>query len=188
MLRTKIKKDIRLRVLPSLITYTNMILGITAIWLSFTLDIKNIKISCILVIMAAVADKIDGLVARKLNLTSKFGKELDTLCDLVSFGLAPIIIWWHLNPNNYEVLEMVVSLLFIGAGIFRLARFNVEKDDNYIIGLPITIAGSIVVFKLFIDINYRFQSGTWLFNENIVLLTLLSIFMVSRIRIKRPNI
>ncbi|GFN34639.1 flippase-like domain-containing protein [Tepidimicrobium xylanilyticum] len=187
MLKVQIKED-KKYFLPSLITYTNMLFGIIAIWLSSTREVKNIKVSCILVILAAIVDKIDGLVARKFNLTSSFGRELDSLCDLLSFGLAPVVIWWNLNGGYLKMLELVISILFVGAGIFRLARFNIDEDYEYIKGLPITLAGSFFAIKHLIDINYRIQSNIPLFNENVIILTLLSVFMVSRFRIKRPSI
>ena len=174
--------------LPSLITYSNMVLGMVAIYISKTSNIKMIKIGCILVLIAAITDKLDGFVARKLNMSSEFGKELDSLCDIVSFGLAPVIIGWNMKNGGINILEIITSIIFIGAGIFRLARFNTSKDKIHIIGLPITIAGAIMVLKYLIDIKLRPNLIGLKLYDNIILMLILSFLMVSKFKVKKPNI
>ena len=74
-----------------------MSLGAIAIFISTNNTPVNIKIAALLVVIAGITDKLDGYVARKLRITSKFGRELDSLSDLVSFGMAPIVLWWNIN-------------------------------------------------------------------------------------------
>ena len=189
MLKAESKKCRKYYILPATITYINMFLGAIAVFISNTTDTNRIKLACVLVLLATITDKIDGFVARKLNMTSEFGKELDSLCDLVSFGLAPIIIGYNIHGNYLGITEIIVYLLFIGTGIFRLARFNIEKDTSNIIGLPITLAGGILVMKYTIDINYRITKSIMdLSYENLVIIIILSLLMVSTFKVKKPNI
>lgn len=169
--------------LPSAVTYTNMVLGTIAIYVSSIKDVRMIKIACILILLAAVSDKLDGFVARRLNMSSEFGKELDSLCDVVSFGLAPTIIGWNIVEGNLNLVGIIVSLIYIGAGIFRLARFNITKDEKHIIGMPITIAGSIMALKYLIDISFDID-----IINNFALMIILSILMVSKFKFKKPRI
>ncbi|WMM24639.1 CDP-diacylglycerol--serine O-phosphatidyltransferase [Tissierella sp. MB52-C2] len=189
MLKAESREHRKYYVLPAMITYFNMFLGAIAIFISNTTDMNKIKMACVLILLAAITDKMDGFIARKLNMTSEFGRELDSLCDLVSFGLAPTIIGLNIHGNYLGLLEIAVSLLFIGTGIFRLARFNIEKETCYIIGLPITIAGGILVAKYIIDINYRImESSLNLSYENLIITIILSFLMISTFRVKKPNI
>lgn len=187
ILKSKSKDFNKLYIIPNVITYSNMILGAIAIFISIIGNRHNLKIASLLIITAGVMDKLDGYIARKLNIASKFGKELDSLCDLVSFGIAPVILWWNINTGKLGLIEMIGSIIFIGAGIFRLAKFNITKDQGYIIGLPITIAGMIMAIKHFIDISYRIGNRDYMINlENLLLMFLLSLFMISKFRIKKP--
>lgn len=190
MLETSTKKDKKYYIVPAAITYLNMSFGGMAILISITTDIKKMKIGSILLLLAAITDKLDGFIARKYGMTSEFGKELDSLCDLVSFGIAPIIIGWNVGIKDLGIVGGIGALIFIGSGIFRLARFNVEEENRYIIGLPITIGGGIMSIKYIIDITYRLRSNNpiILSYENIILIIIISILMISNIRFKKPDI
>ena len=74
----------RIFVLPAIITYSNLFLGILAIMFANSKDLESLKLASILLILAAISDKLDGYVARKLNMTSEFGKQLDSLSDIIS--------------------------------------------------------------------------------------------------------
>lgn len=178
----------KLQILPNTITYANMALGAAAIFISANSTPVNVKIASILILIAGLTDKLDGYVARKLGVSSSFGKELDSLCDLVSFGVAPVALWWNINKGLLGVGEVIVSLFFIGGGIFRLARYNITEEEKYIVGLPITIAGMAMGGKHLLDIIYRFKFvGVSTINiENIIIMAVLSILMVSSLRVKKP--
>ena len=175
-------------ILTNAISYANMSLGAIAIFISTNNTPINIKIASILILLAGATDKLDGYLARKLGVTSKFGKELDSFSDLVSFGIAPVVLWWNMNKGLLGIAEVLTSLFFIGGAIFRLARYNLAKEEKYIVGLPITIAGMLVGGKHLLDISHRldFIGGSTINIENILIMVLLSILMVSRFKIKKP--
>ncbi|MFY9279587.1 MAG: CDP-diacylglycerol--serine O-phosphatidyltransferase [Caldicoprobacterales bacterium] len=177
----------KLHILPSAITYVNMSLGAIAIFISTNNTPVNIKIAALLVVIAGITDKLDGYVARKLRITSKFGRELDSLSDLVSFGMAPIVLWWNINNGLLGIREITVSLLFIGGGIFRLARYNISTDERYIIGLPITVAGMVMGGKHLLDTVYRLKlvSQSTINLENTFIIVLLSLLMISSFKVKK---
>ncbi len=185
MIKSKLKNKIY--VIPTALTYLNMLFGLTGLLVSMRGDLESIKLGAMLVLLGAFSDKLDGYVARKTGTTSDFGRELDSLCDLVSFGLAPIIIGWNFGMASFGSGYIIASILFIGCGIFRLARYNVEDGGSYIIGLPITIAGGVLVFKYIIDVLYRLNNPN-MFSENLVLINILSLLMILRFKIKKPNI
>jgi CDP-diacylglycerol--serine O-phosphatidyltransferase len=99
------------------------------------------------IVAAAVFDLLDGRVARMTRSTSEFGAQLDSLCDLISFGMAPgmLLYLWALQP--FGRIGWLVSFFFVACGALRLARFNVQKtvlNPAYFQGLPIPMAAGIV--------------------------------------------
>jgi CDP-diacylglycerol--serine O-phosphatidyltransferase len=105
------------------------------------------------IIAACIFDMMDGRIARLAKATSQFGVEYDSLCDLVSFGVAPgvLLFQWALQP--YDRLGWLAAFLFVACGALRLARFNVNTDvvpKNYFQGLPIPMAaGMVATFVIF---------------------------------------
>jgi CDP-diacylglycerol--serine O-phosphatidyltransferase len=135
-------------VLPNLVTTANLFFGFFAI-------IQAIKgeflFAAYAIVAAAFFDQLDGRVARMTHSTSQFGAEYDSLCDLVSFGVAPALMLylWALYP--FGRLGWVVSFLFTACGALRLARFNVQKniiEKAYFQGLPIPMAAGIVASSI----------------------------------------
>ncbi|HHX18752.1 MAG TPA: CDP-diacylglycerol--serine O-phosphatidyltransferase [Clostridium sp.] len=175
--------------IPNIITFINLSLGLTAILLAVnsTSSSSNLIYSCLLIMVAAVTDRLDGKVARFFKVTSDFGKELDSLSDLVSFGVAPIVIAWEITFIHFGILGYVLSLLFALSGAYRLARFNISNLENVFMGLPITIAGTLLtivnLYNYFAQINMRYT------NTNATLTVIITIFlsflMVSKISIKK---
>ncbi|MEI7027636.1 CDP-diacylglycerol--serine O-phosphatidyltransferase [Paenibacillus sp. y28] len=129
--------------IPSLFTVGNLFLGIIAIILVFN---DNAQFAAIMVIIAMLLDGLDGRVARALNAQSEFGKELDSLSDVISFGVAPAFIMYVVafqDMNN--ATSWIVTAIFPICGALRLARFNVvDGIPGYFIGLPIPAAGGIL--------------------------------------------
>jgi CDP-diacylglycerol--serine O-phosphatidyltransferase len=135
--------------IPSLFTVGNLFLGIIAIILAFNsgADNKNAELAAIMVIVAMLLDGLDGRVARALNAQSEFGKELDSLSDVISFGVAPAFIMYVVAFQTLEAsaLAWIVTAIFPICGALRLARFNVVTGmPGYFIGLPIPAAGSVL--------------------------------------------
>jgi len=163
--------------LPSLFTVANLFLGIVSIILVFN---DKPDIAAMMVIVAMLTDGLDGRVARALNVQSEFGKELDSLSDVISFGVAPAFITYaaglqELNP----AVAWMGTAIFPICGALRLARFNVKPGiPGYFVGLPIPAAGGVLAtMALF---QAELSGPILLFGELI-----LSFLMVSNI--KYPN-
>jgi CDP-diacylglycerol---serine O-phosphatidyltransferase len=105
----------------NILTVINMVMGLVSILLSIQSDFK---LSCLFIVIAALTDRFDGWVARRLNTTSKIGKYLDSNSDLISFGVAPGLLIYLSILNQFGIIGIVVSFLFIICGAFRLARYN----------------------------------------------------------------
>lgn len=163
--------------IPNLFTVGNLFLGIVAIILVFN---EKPDYAAMMVLIAMLLDGVDGRVARALNAQSEFGKELDSLSDVISFGVAPAFIMYvvafqELNP----AAAWIVTAIFPICGALRLARFNVKAGTpGYFIGLPIPAAGGVLcTLALFYkDIPVAVLLGSSL---------LLSYLMISNI--KYPN-
>jgi CDP-diacylglycerol--serine O-phosphatidyltransferase len=129
--------------LPSVFTVGNLFLGIASIILVFN---NKPEYAAIMVIVAMLLDGLDGRVARALNAQSEFGKELDSLSDVISFGVAPAFIMYVVAFSDMnEALAWIVTAIFPICGALRLARFNVISGvPGYFVGLPIPAAGGVL--------------------------------------------
>lgn len=106
-----------------------------------------IETACLSLLLAAVFDTFDGMVARAIGATSEFGKEYDSLADVVTFGCAPAVLVYAWGLQIFEKLGGGIAFLFLAAGSLRLARFNVltgKTDYRYFVGLPIP-AGALTL-------------------------------------------
>lgn len=166
------------RTFANVVTLLNIIFG--SLSLIYTLN-HDYKIAAILILVAVVMDGLDGKVARKLDAESEMGKELDSLCDLVSFGVAPaILLYSQVLHQHFILLSMLVTLLFIVCGALRLARFNVLNISEYFVGIPITISGMLLaaVSLLAIYINPVII---------IIIVFVLALLMVSNIKVPKAR-
>ncbi|MNI12698.1 CDP-alcohol phosphatidyltransferase [compost metagenome] len=132
--------------IPSMFTVGNLFLGVISIILVFNDQPER---AAVLVLVAMLLDGLDGRVARALNAQSEFGKELDSLSDVISFGVAPAFIMYVVAFNDPNVispaLTWIVTAIFPICGALRLARFNVVAGPpGYFIGLPIPAAGGVL--------------------------------------------
>ncbi|RIX47919.1 CDP-diacylglycerol--serine O-phosphatidyltransferase [Paenibacillus nanensis] len=129
--------------IPSLLTVGNLFLGIIAIILVFN---EKPEMAAVMVLIAMLLDGVDGRVARALNAQSEFGKELDSLSDVISFGVAPAFIMYVVAFQDLSpALAWIVTAIFPICGALRLARFNViTSHAGYFIGLPIPAAGGVL--------------------------------------------
>lgn len=105
--------------------------------------------SVLFIFIAAFLDRYDGKVARKYNQESELGKQLDSMGDIISFGVAPALLMYEVVLSNFGVTGMFMSIIYIVAGALRLARFNVMDSTGYFVGLPITAAGTLLTFSFF---------------------------------------
>jgi CDP-diacylglycerol--serine O-phosphatidyltransferase len=129
--------------IPNMFTIGNLFLGVIAIIMAFN-DEPNT--AALLVIIAMLLDGLDGRVARALNAQSEFGKELDSLSDVISFGVAPAFIMYQAAFQDVNpAMAWIVTAIFPICGALRLARFNVIAGiPGYFIGLPIPAAGGVL--------------------------------------------
>lgn len=169
-------------ILPNMMTTANLFCGFYSIIYSIKGDFKTAAIA---VVVAAIFDLLDGRLARLTHATSKFGAEYDSLCDLVSFGVAPAILMYQWALNPFGRFGMMASFLFAACGALRLARFNVQVgvvEKNYFQGLPIPMAAGIVAssYIAFDDLGWSPTEwrGTLLFS----MVVLLAMVMVSNFR------
>ena len=130
--------------IPNMFTFGNAALGISAI--VHTIN-GNITIGAFLLLIAMVFDFFDGFTARKLNVTSDIGKELDSLADAISFVTAPSLIIYmnYLSPSNWGI---IVSALIVIFGIYRLARFNIHGTTKYFVGIPTPLFALVTVILI----------------------------------------
>lgn len=131
------------RNIPNLFTLSNLLFGFLSIGLVLQQDFQN---AAILILAGMMLDSLDGRLARKLGVESTFGKELDSLADIVTFGVAPAVLIFSTTFNELDILGMVIAGLFPVFGAIRLARFNADKtpDNKYFTGVPITAAGGLI--------------------------------------------
>lgn len=131
------------RFIPNLCTSMNLVFGMCSILATYRGDLVW---GSIFILLALVADGLDGRTARFFGVSSEMGKEMDSLCDLGSFGIAPGFLAWAFVLHNYDLLGMAVVILFAVCGMWRLARFNVNADvvHGYFMGLAIPAGGNIV--------------------------------------------
>ena len=131
------------RFLPNLCTSMNLVFGMCSILSTYSGDLVW---GSIFILLALVADGLDGRTARFFGVSSEMGKEMDSLCDLGSFGIAPGFLAWAFVLHNYGLLGVAVVILFAVCGMWRLARFNVNASvvHGYFMGLAIPAGGNIV--------------------------------------------
>ena len=122
----------------------NLICGFSAIL------VADLHISTVLLLTGMFFDVIDGMVARMLKVQSQFGKELDSLADLVSFGVAPAYLYTLFSPVDHWVMYIPAFFILIGSAL-RLAIFNLRPPAKYFTGLP-TPASTFFLAGLFMGI------------------------------------
>ncbi|PGL71109.1 CDP-diacylglycerol--serine O-phosphatidyltransferase [Bacillus sp. AFS055030] len=154
--------------IPNLLTIGNLVCGV----LSITLNMSGlIMLSSILIFIAAIFDLFDGRVARKLKVNSEFGVELDSLADIVSFGVAPALLFHSISAPSF--LTSLAFILFPTMGALRLAKFSAKPTIGYFKGLPIPAAGLPLA-----GMGMFFYSNAWI-------TLILAFLMVSPIRFKK---
>jgi len=132
-------------VLPNLITTGNLFFGFFSIVKSLR---GEFHWAASALLLAAVFDVLDGRVARLTKTNSEFGVQYDSLCDLVSFGLAPAFLMYQYGLNSFGRIGWIACFLFLACGALRLARFNVQssigKASGDFTGLPIPMAAAVI--------------------------------------------
>ena len=143
-------------ILPNMLTLIGVCIGLTSI--RFALD-ERYEFAIIAIIIAAVIDGLDGRIARLIKGTSKVGKELDSLTDMISFGVAPAFIMYFWKLNELGRFGWLVCLIYVICVALRLARFNVNTGgdpswrDNFFEGVPSPAGGILVLTPLIFSMS-----------------------------------
>ena len=130
-------------ILPNTCTAANLFFGMLSILSTYE---GNFFYASIFILLALIADGLDGRIARALNAASELGKEMDSLCDLGSFGIAPAFLAYAFCMHNYGILGKAAAIIFALCGMWRLARFNVNTGvvHGFFMGLAIPAGGCII--------------------------------------------
>ena len=180
-----IKKNTSSSLLPNALTILGVCLGLSSI--KFALDL-NFQMAVITVGLAAILDTLDGRVARLVNATSKVGKELDSLTDVISFGVAPSFIMYFWSINEVGKFGWLFVLLYTVCCALRLARFNLttinENESwkiNFFEGVPSPAAAGLVLLPLIFSLSNLFEILN--IKELIQVLNLGNIFKTENIKV-----
>ncbi|MDQ4059616.1 MAG: CDP-diacylglycerol--serine O-phosphatidyltransferase [Pseudomonadota bacterium] len=179
-------RRIPLRVLvPNMVTLIALCSGLTAIRMSIEGRFEHAVIA---ILIAAVLDGVDGRLARLLRSTSRFGAELDSLADFVSFGVAPAILLYVWGFQEFKSLGWIVALVFAIAGGLRLARFNAALDQparplwqaDFFTGMPAPAGAVTVLLPIYLDFLGVQRTG-FVAGASLVYSLLIAFLMISRV-------
>ena len=192
------KKNKARVILPNMLTLIGVCIGLTSI--RFALD-GRFEFAIIAIILAAVIDGLDGRIARLIKGTSKVGKELDSLTDMISFGVAPAFIMYFWSLNTLGRFGWLVCLIYVICVALRLARFNVNSGqepswrDNFFEGVPSPAGGILVLTPLifsmtnfkFIPINYDIVVPIFFIATSFLLISKFPSYSFKKIVIQRKT-
>ena len=195
----KIVSDKKARIiLPNAITLIGVCIGLSSI--KFALDGK-FAIAVIAILIASLMDALDGRIARLIKGTSKMGKELDSLGDVISFGVAPAFIMYFWSLQYLDKLGWFVCLIYVVCVALRLARFNISSSeepswkDNFFEGVPSPAGGIIVLMPLILSfsgfgeffnkINYEILVPIFFIIVSILLISTIPTYSFKKIVIPR---
>ncbi len=195
MRRYKFKRELRrkpINVLASFITALSLYFGLVSMFLSMR---EKYDLAAFAILGAIICDMLDGTVARITKSVSEFGKEFDSLCDLVSFGVAPAVLTYHAYWREEQMAGSpegrtgaIIAIIFVVLGALRLARYNVYQSTQResFTGLPIPAAGgTIATFVLFVDYWKWNNVSFWVLGP---LTLVLAALMVSTVRYPKDRL
>ena len=175
------KSMIKLLSIADYITILNVIFGFLSLTMIF---IGEIQIAFSLILLAVLADGLDGVVARKTK-TKSLGEYFDSIADMVSFGIAPAFFVFSIYYSNCtcffnkNVLIFFVLIIYVSVSIIRLAAFPMMKNKSYFIGLPVPSSSIILIVLAYLEVELR------------VILTavfIISVLMISNIKFPKLDL
>ena len=183
-------------ILPNIFTLIGVCIGLSSIKFAFD---GNFTLSILAIIVAAIIDGLDGRIARLIQGTSKVGKELDSLTDIISFGVAPAFIMYFWKLNEIGRVGWLICLIYVICVALRLARFNVNSGqgplwkENFFQGVPSPAGGVIVLMPLiyslsdiqFLNLNYDLIVPILFVLVSILLISKLPTYSFKRISVPR---
>ena len=194
MIPEKMKNKRIQSVIPFLFTFANALFGFLSIIKTFEGDFIS---AAWCIVAAVVMDGLDGRMARYLGTEGELGLELDSLCDAVSFCLAPTVLLysWYLQDFGHTWLFMSAAGFYLCAGLFRLARFNVTEQDQkgFFFGLPTTIAAFFLIQFVFYEKWIAQGPFNFFLKEKVMvgMIAFVAFLMISSLRFpafKKPRI
>ena len=191
------KKNARM-ILPNMLTLIGVCIGLTSI--RFALD-EKFELAIIAIIFAALIDGLDGRIARLIKGTSKVGKELDSLTDMISFGVAPAFIMYFWKLNTLGRFGWLLCLVYVICVALRLARFNINSTqepswrDNFFEGVPSPAGGILVLTPLiislsgfdYIQLNYEIITPSFFILTSLLLISKFPTYSFKKIVIPRKT-
>ena len=183
-------------ILPNILTLFGVCIGLSSIKFAFD---GNFELAIIAVIIAGIIDGLDGRIARLIKATSKVGKELDSLTDVISFGVAPAFIMYFWSLVEIGRFGWLVSLIYVVCVALRLARFNISSGgepswkDNFFEGIPSPAGGVLVLMPLIysisdiqiFDVNYQIVVPTLFIIISILLISKIPTYALKKIVVPR---
>ena len=183
-------------ILPNMFTLVGVCIGLSSIKFAFD---EKFTLSVIAIIVAAIIDGLDGRIARLIQGTTKIGKELDSLTDVISFGVAPAFIMYFWKLNELGRIGWLICLIYVVCVALRLARFNVNSGqepswrDNFFEGVPSPAGGVLVLMPLIyslsdiqiLNINYDFFVPILFVAVSILLISKVPTYALKKISVPR---
>ncbi len=183
-------------ILPNMFTLVGVCIGLSSIKFAFD---EKFTLSVIAIIVAAIIDGLDGRIARLIQGTTKIGKELDSLTDVISFGVAPAFIMYFWKLNELGRIGWFICLIYVVCVALRLARFNVNSGqepswrDNFFEGVPSPAGGVLVLMPLIyslsdiqiLNINYDFFVPILFVVVSILLISKVPTYALKKISVPR---
>jgi len=183
-------------ILPNMFTLVGVCIGLSSIKFAFD---EKFTLSIIAIIVAAIIDGLDGRIARLIQGTTKIGKELDSLTDVISFGVAPAFIMYFWKLNELGRIGWLICLIYVVCVALRLARFNVNSGqepswrDNFFEGVPSPAGGVLVLMPLIyslsdiqiLNINYDFFVPILFVAVSILLISKAPTYALKKISVPR---
>ncbi len=170
-------------IIPNLFTLANLFCGFASIIACLEGDIER---AAVLILLAGLFDALDGVIARLVRSTSEFGVELDSLCDVVSFGVAPSVMLWVVFFHEWLNWGLLIASLPALMAVLRLARFNVQltsmEDKAYFRGMPVPAAALMIVSYITFTHGSGDIPAEWQPLTLIALVVLTSLAMVSSVK------
>tara|TARA_B100000686_G_scaffold103123_1_gene110458 strand:- start:1262 stop:2056 length:795 start_codon:yes stop_codon:yes gene_type:complete len=184
--------------LPNIFTLVGVCIGLTSI--KFAYD-GRFEMAVIAIIVAGIIDGLDGRIARLIGGASKVGKELDSLTDVISFGVAPAFIMYFFIMKDLGRVGWLISLIYVVCVVLRLARFNITSNtdsswkDHFFEGVPSPAGGVLVLMPLiynfseiqFFNINYNIVVPSLFLIISVLLISKLPTYSLKKIVVRRST-
>ena len=155
-----------------MITFGNLLCGVMAIMLAMD---HHFTIAAALIFLAGILDVLDGVIARRMRGSNPFGESLDSLADIISFGVAPALLVYTVYLHSWPIFGVLVAGGYVVCGAWRLARFAVGERGAFFQGLPITMGGMSLA-------TFLFYPTFWTPHAVAALTVILAALMVSQFR------